>query len=536
MKVIRYRIYLEQPLLATQILGDPNSSVSFGYLPGSLVRGMLIHRYRQGRPELAEDAVAHDEACRRLFFNGETRYLHAYPLTDDGQRSLPTPLALLRRKGDPEEDAPTYNAARPNFHPLQAAGDDMLKPVDAPFCLIDDDELTLYEPQPNRLTVHVAREPKKGRATANGGAVFQYEALSAGQWFSGVVLANDDADVTTINTLLSGPAWLGRSRSAGYGQVRFELDGDPPDPWREVGGSALSFAADQPVTLTLLSDAILRDGQGAYALTLDKAILEAYLGVAISAFHPERSFSATTLSGGFNRTAQAPLAQSYSLVAGSTITFTPAQLLDATLVAQLEAEGIGERRAEGYGRIAFGWLTQEGLTAAKGKSYSARVRSAGLTPASQATAQQMARRLLDLEVEQRIARFTRDYVELQALQMPANSQLGRVRVLLRRAARAGAPLATVRQRLGAFQAAGRQQFERARLTNTNLWDWLGGLLADPPSRDVWSEIALPQDAWPKVAGQRAEANQVLTRTVTLQLIEATLTAASRERKRRENAR
>jgi len=151
-------------------------------------------------------------------------------------------------------------------------------------------------------------------------------------------------------------------------------------------------------------------------------------------------------------------------------------------------------------------------------------------------AQQMARRLLDLEVEQRIARFTRDYVEPQALQMPANSQLGRVRVLLRRAARAGAPLATVRQRLGAFQAAGRQQFERARLTNTNLWDWLGGLLADPPSRDVWSEIALPQDAWPKVAGQRAEANQVLTRTVTLQLIEATLTAASRERKRRENAR
>ena len=32
----------EQPLLLTSLQGDPNSSVSFSYIPGSVVRGALI--------------------------------------------------------------------------------------------------------------------------------------------------------------------------------------------------------------------------------------------------------------------------------------------------------------------------------------------------------------------------------------------------------------------------------------------------------------------------------------------------------------
>lgn len=536
MNVLSYRIYLEQPLLATQILGDPNSSVTFPYIPGSQVRGMLIHRYRQRRNGLAEDAVARDEDCRRLFLDGTTRFLHAYPLADDGRRSLPPPLALLRRKGDPREDAPVFNGAHPGFDRKRAEGDDTLKHVDSSFCLPGADELVLTGPQPNRLTVHVAREVSKGRATADGGAVFQYEALSAGQWFGGVILAAGPDDALTLKALLEGPAWLGRSRSAGYGRVRIELEPDQDEPWRETGGEAPALPTTTPVTMTLLSDAILRDERGAYALTLDAATLAAYLGVTVAKCDPSRSFSAVTLSGGFNRTAETPLPQSYSLAAGSVVTFELAEPLAAPAVARLEAEGIGERRAEGFGRVAFQWLTEERLTAIESKPYSVRARSDGLTTASQAMARQMARRLLDLEVEQRIARFTRDYVEPFALQMPPNSQLGRVRVLLRRASRADAPLATLRQDFAGFQAAGRQQFERARITNTTLWDWLLGLLADPPARDVWDELGLPQSQWPRVATEKAVADPALTNTVTLRLVEATLTAAARERKRREDAR
>ena len=39
MIVISYQVTLLEPLLATRIAGDPNSAVSYPYVPGGAVRG-----------------------------------------------------------------------------------------------------------------------------------------------------------------------------------------------------------------------------------------------------------------------------------------------------------------------------------------------------------------------------------------------------------------------------------------------------------------------------------------------------------------
>ena len=148
-------------------------------------------------------------------------------------------------------------------------------------------------------------------------------------------------------------------------------------------------------------------------------------------------------------------------------------------------------------------------------------------------ARRMAQRLLDQAVEQKITLFIRDRVIEAARQMPRNSQLGRVRVLLRQAMRTADPFAHVRQALATFQTTGRQQFEDARFNGTNLWAWLNQLLGEAPRRDVWSELQLPRQNWPRVAGEQVTDDPVYTRSVTLRLIEAVLTAASRQRKREE---
>lgn len=531
MNVITYRIFLEQPLLATQIMGDPNSSVSFNYIPGSLIRGMLIHRYLQQHPELPEQETVHDATCRRLFFDGSTRYLHAYPLLKEGQRSLPLPRSFLRCKSTTEDTATVYNAAHEDFDREEAEEDGQLQPVGGAFCLLNGEDLSLCSPPLTRLTVHVQRDRKKGRATAKSGEVFQYEALSAGQWFGGVVLVDTVEDAATVSALFDGPVWLGRSRSAGYGKVLIEVEAtDPGDTWREIEGVVPSLTENAAVTMTLLSDTILRDEDGMHARTLTTAILERYLGVKIADLDATRSFSALTVSGGFNRTAQTPLAQSYSLAAGSTVSFTLAQPLDKAEIIRLEARGIGERRTEGFGRIVLNWLETDSFAPGKAEPYQVRYRRNKLSPLSQALAQQMARRMLDQQLEEQIASFVRDHVEPHADQFPANSQLGRVRVFLRRAARTGAPLATILQALDTFQSAGRQQFERTRIDNTSLWNWLRELLADPPQRDVWQQIWPDQSTWPQVAGERAPVDAARTHAVTRQLIEATLTAAARKRK------
>ena len=554
MKVLSYRVFLEQPLLATQILGDPNSSVSFDYIPGSQIRGMLIHRYLEQRnlteaevahdpdgrrliftPEqrnLTEAEVAHDPHCRRLFFNSETRFLHAYPLADGETRTLPTPRALLKRKGASDDDATVYNAAHEDFDREDAEGDDTLKPLGPPFCIAATATLSLHQPAPNTVAVHVLRERTKGRATEAKGAVFQYDALAAGQWFGGVILGNDAVDVATLDKLLAGPAWMGRSRSAGYGKVRIERGTSGNDHWREIGGAYPALAAGVSATLTLLSDTILRDPAGQATLVLDAATLSAYLGVQVT-LDDRHSFSAIVPHGGFNRTSRLPLAQSYALTAGSTMVFTPVQTLDTNAVRRLEQQGLGERRAEGFGRIAFNWLTEMELRSTKGAAYTASDNTPSLTTVGHATASAMAHRLLQHAIDQQIAIFVQDQVKDKpelAKNMPANSQLGRVRVLLRRAMPTG-NMALVRAGLTDMRAAGKGQFERTRIANTSLWEWLNGLLAG--TDDVWQRIELPESQWPTVAGIHATRDPALTQTVTLRLINETLAAAARVRKRGE---
>lgn len=539
-KIIQYWIYLEQPLLATALQGDPNSSISFDYIPGSQIRGLLIHRYI-GRNGLQASDVAGNADCRRLFFDGTTRYLNAYLLTKNAQRSLPTPLALRKQRSD--ESGRAYNASHPEWNDdmrLEAEDDDQLKGLDASFCVQNGDgSLTLYKPQPNTVSIHVLRERPKGRATPDQGAVFQYDALSPGQWFAGVILVDADDDYNTIRGLLEPQtAWLGRSRSAEYGRVRIELQPEHTGSWREAGGY-IPRALGTHATITLLSDTIVRDESGNVVSKLTDETLSRYLGatVSIRAYH---SFSESIPHGGFNRTWQMPLVQTPALKAGSVIAFelSPDENLN---LARLEEQGIGEGRAEGLGRVAFDWITEVELKTSSGEGYRVSLQrntSTNLSAISQTLAQRMARQLLAAQVEQDIILFVRDKSVTNA---PRNSQLARVRVLIRRAIRHNCDLSIVRSGIQSFKDVARQQFQAAYIENDSLWEWLNRLLADPafdtneqplPSYEtVWEKLKQLNTSWPSVGGEVAQKDSQLSRATALRLIDAVLAAATRANKR-----
>ena len=74
-KIIAISLYTQQPLLATSFQGDPNSDVSYSYIPGSMIRGVIIGRYmkQNGLSELDLE----DDEVRRLFFDANsTCYLN----------------------------------------------------------------------------------------------------------------------------------------------------------------------------------------------------------------------------------------------------------------------------------------------------------------------------------------------------------------------------------------------------------------------------------------------------------------------------
>lgn len=150
MKVINYRVTLLEPTLVTSLQGDPNSAVAFDYLPGSVLRGVLIGKYLGSK--LVDTG---DSTLRRLFFDGTTRYLNGYPLDMDGHLSVPVPLSWQQEKDD--EDVIFDFAVEEQDHKKQ------WKPVTASFYTWSDEDVRLIQPTRN-IAVHTQRTARFGRA------------------------------------------------------------------------------------------------------------------------------------------------------------------------------------------------------------------------------------------------------------------------------------------------------------------------------------------------------------------------------------
>jgi CRISPR-associated protein Csx10 len=534
MIAIPYTVVLEQPLLATTLLGDPNSSVSYDYIPGSMIRGALIRRYL-GDHTLPD--VAGDPECQRLFFSGATRYLHAYPCDADRIRTLPTPRSWLIYKNARFDQQPApilYDASHGTWNEdtwraAEAETGDQLRLVSEPFCTLMSDWAQLYRPE-RSIAVHVQRDPLMGRATAERGAVFQYDALAAGQWFAGVILLDDDTDAPTIEQLCQpGVIWLGRSRSANYGKARITCE-QPVLDWREIAGDAPAIPADHICVITLLSDALLRDGEGSPVTALDRSTLETYLGVEIARIDLAHSFTAGTELGGFNRTWRSPTVQTCALVAGCVITFAPSQPIGADVVRRIEQQGIGERRAEGFGRLAFNWQTEPSLRAGKGQRYTEQPLSGGApSEAARRLADTMARRTLAARIDEAIIGFVKvQIVDNHALgDIPENSQLARLRVLIRRALPTG-DVGLVGDGFRRFKSTARQQFERARMEGRTLAEWIESLLDQPETVTRKLDFQAPV-----VAGYEVSFDAALERVTALRLLTAILAALAKRQEQEQ---
>ncbi|QIZ72194.1 RAMP superfamily CRISPR-associated protein [Oxynema aestuarii] len=363
MKVITFVLETQQPVLATSFQGDPNSDVSYPFIPGSMIRGALIGRYLQ-RHGLQDTDILTDETVRRLFFDGKTRYLNAY-FYKEQQRTLPLPHSWKKEKNDElskdKSDIEVYDLS------LYKKELKSPKPVGEYFWAKDGSDGILYTVN-RRINIHNMRDRRKGRSLndkrdpktdevteTRDGAIFCYDALDAGQNFQAVILCENN-DVEIIKSLLTPEnIWLGGSRSAGYGHTKIQ-EISTPENWDEVGISPEEKLKNRETfTVTLLSDLILRDEWGQYVAMPPTELLFEALGFPLKL---ESCYTKSTLIGGFNRKWGLPLPQVPAVSAGSVFIYDKIDGITADLIRTLEAEGIGERRAEGFGRIAINWLNE----------------------------------------------------------------------------------------------------------------------------------------------------------------------------------
>jgi len=207
----------------------------------------------------------------------------------------------------------------------------------------------------------------------------------------------------------------------------------------------------------------VRNADGHNGADFDAALART---LGVDALRHVRAYQRLRPVGGFNRTAGLPLAQDWAIQAGSVFVYRATDL-SLERLRDLETQGIGERRAEGFGRLAVNWHAQPQFTRQPYAKARALARSLTLTRESQTLAQRMAQRRLRTLLDQKLV----SAVNRKNIQnAPENAQLSRVRSAAQQAM-AQSNLDDVLKLMNSLKGA-RAQFENARVEGIPMFEWI----------------------------------------------------------------
>lgn len=538
MKAIIFSLHTQQPLLATSFQGDPNSDVSYSFIPGSMIRGAIIGCYMKQR-QISDFDLSNDEVKRLFFDSSKTQYLNTYLLSHEGKRTLPVPRCLFKDK-DLELNR-VYNWS------AEQDQDELKTPkfIGEQYFIKKGDSIILYE-EKRRINIHNQRDRQKGRSTQikineitkktkSEGKIFRYEAIDAGQKFQAVILCSNDSDTQIINNLLnlSLNIWLGGSQSASYGHTKIE-DLKLVNNWNEIEIPASDRIESDNLTVTLLSDLILRDEWGQYSVIppshtnkIPVPLTQELEKALNTKLKPKCSYASSNIVGGFNKKWGLPLPQVPVLSAGSVFVFETVDITPEQ-IQQLENQGIGERRNEGFGRIAINWLTKEYFDLRESQQKPSK-QPVLENEISRNLASKMADRLLERKLEQTLLKqIGNENFKIQG--NISNSQLSRIQLVARQALSNG-DCNMVLSLLDNLPTNAKKQLDKAFINNIPLRKKLEEWLKNP---GIW--IPNQHHLTVTVAGierritdEIARENKLLEK-YTLQLIIALSKKAVKEKK------
>ncbi|HEY0699845.1 MAG TPA: hypothetical protein VGD43_18785, partial [Micromonospora sp.] len=196
------------------------------------------------------------------------------------------------------------------------------------------------------VSTHAVVDDEARRPTVASGGVYTYLGIAPG-----TLLCSDVVLPAEARLRLSEGEQLrfGRSRKDDFGLVEVVGVVDPlPEPTPPV------FKANH-LRVWCVSDVLLRDERLApdpSPKALARALSEA-LAPAVFQVDGDGTVSAATRREGFGVAWGRPRSSQVALRAGSVVSLTVTGPVDAGRLAELERDGVGERTAEGYGRVRF---------------------------------------------------------------------------------------------------------------------------------------------------------------------------------------
>lgn len=327
-------ITLDTPLaVGRRTLGNQVETLDF--LPGSSLLPVIARA-------CALAGIDVSSAIRR----GDIRVSPLSPSVGD-QPGLPVPFALARPKNVGADGYSFVNRL------VQRDHDQQLKPLRDGYVAETASALTLVQVAPIQRT-HNTIEDQVQRPTRIVGGLFTYAAIPAGTILSGEVTIRSDLAhraVPAITALNGQPERLGRSKKDDYGAVTLQI-GKP-----DTRSATVQARPDGLVTLWCLSDLLLRS-PGLRATPTLKTLCEVVAGAFGGDTRVELDDNTLQMVrvrrlDSWQERWGMPRPSLLGLQAGSCIRLRITPPPTADQLAAIARDGVGERRAEGYGRISI---------------------------------------------------------------------------------------------------------------------------------------------------------------------------------------
>ncbi len=337
-----YELRLDGPaVVAARTVG--NVVETLDHVPGTLLL-----------PHVTRALATLDIDVRSSVARGDLRVSTATLLLA-GRPGHPVPLAIHRRRtGDPT-DTEAVNVLAADYHDAGV----QLRAVRRGYVTAGSADAVAHAEVRVTARTHNVVDDERQRPTARTGGVYTYEAI-APTVLAGRILVRESlwrriAAAPRWRDALSGPCRIGRSKKDDYGAARFAISGEPAAPPRPA-------ATGSRLHVWLLSDVLIRDSRlrpDPSVSGLCEALRMAFdpdgsRGIALEPAKESRSlFVRIRRTESWQQSWGLPRPSLVGLQAGTCLALTLSGTLTGDDLARVEAAGLGERTAEGYGQVSF---------------------------------------------------------------------------------------------------------------------------------------------------------------------------------------
>ncbi len=342
--LIKYQIKTLSPIIISTLSGNRNITETEKFIPSSNITGALafMHIDNNKLKKAHEDPDFHD-----WFLSGKLRISGAY-YTADGDVHLPCPNSVQSDK----DKADVYY----DLMFVDEEFEEQTKKLNK-FVYIKNGTNIVPEEISTVIFSHHQRDPEKG--TSAEGILYDYEAISPGQTFTGYISADDPLLDKFINHFKeTKTVYLGRSKNAQYGKAEISISSEKKDPKKIF--FLKSQGSNDCISLYFYSDVILKNKNG--FSVADTKELEGILRDQISSdLRIIKSFVRTKTVENYVSVLKMKKSSDISFAAGSCFLI---QLKEFEKFLEkfyaLIQEGLGERIHEGFGWVMFGLQNNSG--------------------------------------------------------------------------------------------------------------------------------------------------------------------------------